>query len=161
MEKKETIIITGSQHDRTWELDYNFIPANDQEFIDTVANAPRKTLLGMGFAFWESINKVIAENANKPEHDQISIPTYGIDLKPTGETITFDVGRKNAPTQPLSEEMDILLIPAEWYNSIPEGFEIYGLSGEKENFKKGETDDDRRFGCLAYGILRPTEKAKP
>jgi hypothetical protein len=44
------------------------------------------------------------------------------------------------------------LLPGEWYNSIPDGFELIDIMGEKEIFKRGETDDDIRFGMLAYGI---------
>lgn len=48
-----------------------------------------------------------------------------------------------------------VLFPKEWYDSIPEGFELVCISGEKVKFKKGSTDDDIRFGCLAYGIVVP------
>lgn len=46
----------------------------------------------------------------------------------------------------------LLLFPGEWYESIPRGFPIVGLHGEKESFVPGKTDDDIRFGCLAYGV---------
>lgn len=46
------------------------------------------------------------------------------------------------------------LFPAEWYEHIPEGTSIISISGERKVFKKGETDDDRRFGALAYGFKR-------
>ncbi|MDT0643703.1 hypothetical protein RM553_12745 [Zunongwangia sp. F363] len=46
------------------------------------------------------------------------------------------------------------LLPAEWYNCIPNGFEVLDIFGKIEKFKKGITDDDRRFGCLCYGIKR-------
>lgn len=68
--------------------------------------------------------------------------------------VSFDCGRHDAPTQPLSEDMDVWLFPSEWYNSIPNGFKLISISGENHLFEKGKTDDDRRFGCLAYGILR-------
>ena len=45
------------------------------------------------------------------------------------------------------------LFPAEWYDYIPEGYEVVDINLGKELFRRGETDDDRRFGCLAYGIL--------
>lgn len=47
----------------------------------------------------------------------------------------------------------LLLFPGEWYEMIPDGFEIVDISGGKENFVSGDTDDDIRFGCLSYGIL--------
>lgn len=46
------------------------------------------------------------------------------------------------------------LFPGEWYKHIPEDYEIVDICGETEKFKPGETDDDIRGGCLAYGWLR-------
>lgn len=50
-------------------------------------------------------------------------------------------------------DMNLWLFPAEWYEYIPEGYEIIDLNFNVESFRKGETDNDRRFGVLAYGIL--------
>lgn len=47
------------------------------------------------------------------------------------------------------------LYPAEWYDHIPNGTAVTDINGKTEPFKHGETDDDRRFGALAYGFLRP------
>jgi hypothetical protein len=49
------------------------------------------------------------------------------------------------------------LYPAEWYDHIPDGTPIVDINGQHENFKRGETDDDMRFGALAYGFLRPAQ----
>ncbi len=46
------------------------------------------------------------------------------------------------------------LYPHEWYDYIPDGTEIVGIFGNAEIFKKGETDDDIRFGALGYGFLQ-------
>lgn len=46
------------------------------------------------------------------------------------------------------------LYPTEWYNHIPDGVEIIDISGNKEIFKHGETDDDMRYGALAYGFIQ-------
>jgi hypothetical protein len=43
--------------------------------------------------------------------------------------------------------------PAEWYDHIPEGFEIVTINGAMKPFERGVTDDDRRFGLLAFGIV--------
>ncbi len=48
----------------------------------------------------------------------------------------------------------ILLFPAEWYESIPEGFSYVDINGRIGTFKKGKTDDDRRMGVLAFGVVR-------
>lgn len=46
------------------------------------------------------------------------------------------------------------VFPGEWYDSIPEGYPLVSIFYETKLFQKGKTDDDIRFGCLAYGILR-------
>lgn len=46
------------------------------------------------------------------------------------------------------------LFPKEWYDMIPEGYPITFISGKRGNFVHGETDDDHRFGCLAFGFIQ-------
>jgi hypothetical protein len=46
------------------------------------------------------------------------------------------------------------LFPKEWYDIIPDGHPITDISGNQEEFKRGETDDDYRFGCLAFGFIQ-------
>ena len=53
-----------------------------------------------------------------------------------------------------TDEQIHYLFPAEWYECIPAGYEIVTISGKVETFVPGETDDDRRFGMLAYGWIR-------
>jgi len=45
------------------------------------------------------------------------------------------------------------LFPGEWYDDIPDGYPIVSISFKKVKFQKGKTDNDIRFGCLAFGIL--------
>lgn len=45
------------------------------------------------------------------------------------------------------------LFPYQWFKHIPLGFEMLCISGETEKFDPDVTDDDMRFGCLAYGIV--------
>jgi len=47
----------------------------------------------------------------------------------------------------------LMLFPGEWYCHIPPGFGIVDISGNREQFQPGVTDDDIRIGCLAYGLL--------
>jgi hypothetical protein len=55
----------------------------------------------------------------------------------------------------------LMLIPGEWYDFIPSGFEIVDICGfdfaklhtEPEFFVPGETDNDIQFGHLAYGFI--------
>ncbi|KKK60704.1 hypothetical protein LCGC14_3021700 [marine sediment metagenome] len=46
------------------------------------------------------------------------------------------------------------LYPGEWYDAIPVGYEIVDINGEVEQFEPGVTDNDIRYGCLAYGFKR-------
>jgi len=46
------------------------------------------------------------------------------------------------------------LYPAEWYDHIPDGTPIVDINGSAELFKRGETDDDMRFGALAFGLYK-------
>lgn len=48
---------------------------------------------------------------------------------------------------------DLWLFPAEWYSAIPAGFPVTDINGCIEPFLPGTTDDDRRFGLLAYGLM--------
>jgi len=50
------------------------------------------------------------------------------------------------------------LFPYQWYDNIPNGYPIVSISGETELFIKGETDDDMRFGALAYGFIKLTKE---
>lgn len=45
------------------------------------------------------------------------------------------------------------LYPKEWYDRLPDGLPIVSISFEHETFKKGETDDDHRFGMLSFGFF--------
>lgn len=48
---------------------------------------------------------------------------------------------------------ELWLFPAEWYAAIPAGFPVTDINGCIEPFIPGKTDDDRRFGLLAYGMM--------
>lgn len=53
------------------------------------------------------------------------------------------------------EDPELWCFPAEWYDSLPDGLEITTISGAKKTFVRGQTDNDRRYGCLAFGVLVP------
>ncbi len=44
------------------------------------------------------------------------------------------------------------LFPKEWYSFIPNGYPVVDINGNTELFRRGETDDDIRFGCLSFGF---------
>lgn len=52
------------------------------------------------------------------------------------------------------------LLPGEWYEHIPAGFEVFDIFGGRESFVPGQTDNDIRFGCLPYGLLRVATPAQ-
>lgn len=56
--------------------------------------------------------------------------------------------------EPNADGETLWLFPHEWYDRIPDGTPIVVINGEHETFKRGETDDDIRFGALAYGFLK-------
>ena len=68
---------------------------------------------------------------------------------------------KNAPDEILKDigmgkwDEKTWLYPFEWYDYIPEDYEVVSISGKTEKFQKGITDNDIRFGCLAFGFSRP------
>lgn len=47
----------------------------------------------------------------------------------------------------------LMLFPGAWYDAIPEGFAVVDIFGEAETFKRGQSDNDTRFGFLPYGII--------
>ncbi len=55
----------------------------------------------------------------------------------------------------------LMLLPGEWYRHIPRGTVLTDINGERVVFEPGETDDDIRFGCLAYGILAHLPRTTP
>jgi len=44
------------------------------------------------------------------------------------------------------------LYPHEWYWNIPNGYIVTDINGDEEPFVPGQSDDDKRFGCLAFGF---------
>lgn len=55
---------------------------------------------------------------------------------------------------------ELWLFPKEWYDSIPAGTEIVDINYEPEKFEPGKTDNDYRFGVLAFGFLFAAEDGK-
>jgi hypothetical protein len=61
--------------------------------------------------------------------------------------------------EPDADGRVLMLFPGEWYQKIPGGFVMEGINGKPKTFRLGETDNDIRFGCLAYGV-RVAEESK-
>lgn len=56
--------------------------------------------------------------------------------------------------EPDKDGFVLWLFPADWYDYIPNGLEVIDINNNKETFKHGQTDNDRRFGALSFGFLR-------
>lgn len=50
------------------------------------------------------------------------------------------------------EESDLYLFPLWLVPLIPEGMEVTSINGETFKYSKENTNNDIRFGCVAYGI---------
>jgi len=46
----------------------------------------------------------------------------------------------------------LMLLPGEWFNFLPEGVQVEGIFGNVKAFSQETSDDDIRFGVLAYGF---------
>ena len=46
----------------------------------------------------------------------------------------------------------LMLFPYAWYADIPAGYEVETINGTIIVFEPGKTDNDQRYGCLAYGV---------
>ena len=50
------------------------------------------------------------------------------------------------------DDSGLMLFPVEWFDSIPEGFEVKVISGKVAPFARSMSRD-RRYGMLAFGIV--------
>jgi hypothetical protein len=53
------------------------------------------------------------------------------------------------------------LFPKEWYDHIPAGLSVVDINGASELFEPGVTDNDYRFGMLAFGVGRRGDDGTP
>jgi hypothetical protein len=158
------IQIITPQFERTEKLDFEFVPENDKQFYGIVNNAPWDILKGMGFRKWDTMNNIIAENIKAKGSVSINIPIVNSESMSEEMKVDYSDGCMkvdldkcssiSAPDKLFEIDEDILLFPGEWFNIIPEGFLVTDLFGEQYAFIKEKSDDDIRFGCLAYGIRR-------
>ena len=121
-------------------------------------------------------------NINDPEFAKKFAAALGVDDLSECEFVTPQFHRTDgvipsAPPQSLEEWLELTTLPKErlrqkglgiwddenglhwlypgkWYNYIPEGLPVISINGDVEIFHKGETDDDIRFGCLAYVFIQ-------
>lgn len=171
----ENVQIVTPQFERTSKREFEYVPATEEQFGAVIEKAPTDILRGMGFGKWDSMNNLIKENNEAQPKHEISIPllnpedaldSFNPDAEKQEGKMRIENGalkvqcgkEEGVPTELLEQDEDVLLFPAEWYNAIPNGFMVTGLYGESYPFEKGKSDDDMRFGCLAYGIRRAVAK---
>jgi len=111
---------------------------------------------------------------NPPQKEKLADPTDapGPNMhfqRPDGRYIDYEPDKKLLDTlpylgddvleglglQPWDEERNIWLFPVEWYEDIPEGFEIITITETVKEFDRDEDHKEARFGVLPYGIHRP------
>ena len=128
-----------------------FVPATEEEFYKALKE-PLDILQSYGFGIWDSLSSVVEENiTGAGEVKYISFPSFNIDGSPAGET-TIKVGAHNRPLE-YRQDKWIILFPVEWFEAIPDGFNVVGLYGQQYGFDKLTTPREGRFGCLGCGIL--------
>ncbi len=85
-----------------------------------------------------------------------SVNTFDADLGMTREELN-DLGLRHwaqeGEDQGNPTGNHLWLFPSSFYAHIPAGFPIVTISFMREEFMPGQTDDDHRFGLLAYGVL--------
>ena len=164
---KEKITIVSTPHERPKSQTIKSVPQTEQEFHEIVSNSSWAELKEYGFRKWDTMNSIIKENiTHKDDSKVFSIPTYNLDeasdaiigaiegnlTAPSGSMLIDLSSKDPLPMELLEEDEDLILFPGEWYNIIPDGFKCTSLNGELSIFQKGKSDDDIRFGCIAYGI---------
>jgi len=70
-------------------------------------------------------------------------------VKEAPESLLWDMGLRK-----FSEDGGLWLYPGEWFDAIPEGYEVTDINGYVERFCKATEDSDIRFGCLAFGFIK-------
>jgi len=119
-------------------------PMNPNELADQI----RKSL---GLPENSKIEVVMLQ-FDRTHRIKVQPPSEGTDFAKLGELPVAQL--RALGFQQWDEGRDLWLFPAEWYDHIPTGTTIYDFDGEPGVFKHGETDNDQRFGALAYGIMR-------
>lgn len=119
---------------------------NDSNFAEKLAQA-------IGVQKGEKVTFVTPQ-FDRTDGVSVGVPVFDFKQLPNLEEETLkEIGcqKWDAP----DDEGNVLwLFPAEWYDHIPNGTVVFDINGAEESFVKGETDDDMRFGALAYGFKR-------
>jgi hypothetical protein len=121
------------------------IDANDPDFAEQLREA-------VGAAPGEPI-EIMTPQFTRTDGLVVPIPQINFADLPTMPAETLRQNGLCKWDEPNAKGEVLWLIPGEWYDHIPEGFPLTCIDGETAPFKRGETDDDIRYGCLAYGVI--------
>lgn len=120
------------------------LDANDPDFAEQFREA-------VGLELGESL-EIITPQFTRTDGIVPALPQINfIDLHKLPPATLRAIGC-SAWDEPDANGKQLWLLPGEWYDHIPEGMPLVCIDGKTEPFERGKTDDDTRFGCLAYGI---------
>ena len=116
--------------ERIRNLEFEWIPENGDQFQQFIATAPPDILEGFGFVKYSTL----PEGPYRQDQDRVN--------------------------SLVGEGCELLLLPVEWYEVIPKGFNLIDISGKIIAFEPGETSRETRIGCLGYGVSVPVPSRK-
>lgn len=122
------------------------LDAGDPDFAEKLGNA-------LGLEPGEPV-EIITPQFNRTDGLTPVVPTFDFANLPSYPEATLRALGCCPWDEPDAIGEVLWLYPAEWYDRIPEGHIVTDINGEDEPFQRGVTDDDRRFGCLAYGFRK-------
>jgi hypothetical protein len=122
------------------------LDANDPDFAVKLAEAigakPGDTITFRGPQF------------ERTDGLKVERPLFDFNVLPTLPTDTLKAIGCTPWDEPDKDGMVLWLLPYQWYDYIPEGYMLSDINGTDEPFKRGVTDNDMRYGVLAYGFKR-------
>lgn len=116
-------------------------------------------------------NEILGKTSHLDIFDEIVVTTPiferedGIQVIVPDEPLDFEKLKSNGPATLLkmgyriwneTATRRLWLIPGTLYNYIPDGYELVDIFEKPLKFEKGKTDNDIRFGVLAYGFMQET-----
>ena len=137
-------------------MDIQMFDMDDSDFKDNLFDA-------LGIRSGDTVNIVTPQFERDDGVDVLYFPTTAKefdslkllskdDLLKTGCRIWDEVPVGSDDEDGLDEGFRYWLFTKEWYQFIPNGYNVTGLFGEEYPFESGESDDDIRFGVLPYGF---------
>lgn len=87
---------------------------------------------------------------------QVTVPDEPLDFEKLKKTDPATLTAMGYRACEQTATHTLWLIPGTFYNNIPDGSELVDVFEKPLKFEKGKTDDDIRFGVLAYGFMQET-----